>query len=82
MLLDEVSSSIDRECELVMLEIIRKEFEGYTVVAVTHRLDMVMGFDRVVVMDAGEMVEVGDPRVLAGERGSRFGELMNAARRI
>ncbi|RAH75408.1 putative ABC multidrug transporter [Aspergillus aculeatinus CBS 121060] len=80
LLLDEVSSSVDRQTERLMQEIIRTEFRAYTVIAVSHRLDMIMDFDRVVVMDRGEVVEVGDPVALK-ERGieSRFGELVIAA---
>lgn len=79
LLLDEVSSSVDRETEQIMQEIIRVEFRHYTVIAVSHRLEMIMDFDRVVVMDRGEVVEVGNPALLKGEAGSRFGELVAAA---
>ena len=75
LLLDEFSSSVDQETERVMQEIIRQEFKEYTVVAVSHRLDMIMDFDRVVVMDRGEVVEVGIPRNLAETEGTRFGDL-------
>lgn len=78
LLLDEVSSSVDRGTERVMQEVIRAEFRDYTVIAVSHRLDMIMDFDRVVVMDTGEIVEVGNPVVLAGEAGTRFGDLVRA----
>jgi ABC-type multidrug transport system fused ATPase/permease subunit len=78
LLLDEVSSSVDQATEKVMQEIIRTEFQGYTVVAVSHRLEMIMDFDKVVVMDQGSVVEIGVPRVLAEEAGSRFGELVRA----
>ncbi|KAK2611865.1 hypothetical protein N8I77_005186 [Diaporthe amygdali] len=78
LLLDEVSSSVDHETERVMQEIIKTEFKGYTVIAVSHRLDMIMDFDRVVVMDKGEVVEVGNPMVLAGDENSRFGDLVRA----
>ncbi|KAF7622110.1 multidrug resistance-associated protein [Aspergillus flavus] len=80
LLLDEVSSSVDRETERMMQEIIRAEFRHYTIIAVSHRLEMIMDFDRVVVMDRGEVVEVGNPAALK-ERGagSRFGELVAAA---
>lgn len=78
LLLDEVSSSVDHETERVMQAIIRAEFRDYTVVAVSHRLDMIIDFDRVVVMDTGEIIEVGNPMVLAGEEGTRFGELVSA----
>ncbi|KAK3331678.1 putative ABC multidrug transporter [Cercophora scortea] len=78
LLLDEVSSSVDYETERVMQEIIRVEFREYTVVAVSHRLEMILDFDRVVVMDTGEVVEVGNPRALAAGEGTRFGELVRA----
>lgn len=78
LLLDEVSSSVDHETERLMQEIIKKEFKQYTIIAVTHRLDMVMDFDRVVVMHTGEVVEVGNPVELAGQAQSRFGDLVRA----
>jgi ABC-type multidrug transport system fused ATPase/permease subunit len=78
LLLDEVSSSVDLETERAIQEIIRVEFINYTVVSVSHRLDMILGFDRVVVMDTGRIVEVGSPKVLAKDRGTRFGELWRA----
>ncbi|KAG6354150.1 hypothetical protein INS49_004754 [Diaporthe citri] len=78
LLLDEVSSSVDHETERLMQDIIKKEFKDYTIIAVSHRLDMIMDFDRVVVMDTGEVVEVGNPMELAGETESRFGDLVRA----
>lgn len=78
LLLDEVSSSVDHETERIMQEIIKAEFGNYTVVAVSHRLDMIMDFDRVIVMDKGEIVEVGNPMFLAKQQGTRFGELARA----
>lgn len=79
LLLDEVSSSVDVETERIMQQVIKTEFPKYTVVAVSHRLDMIMDFDRVVVMDTGEIVEVGNPMALAQEEGSRFGDLVKAS---
>ncbi|KAH4005276.1 hypothetical protein HBI13_005130 [Parastagonospora nodorum] len=81
LLLDEVSSSVDVQTERRMQEIIKKEFENYTVVAVSHRLDMVMDFDRVLVMDTGEIVETGNPIELAEAVESRFGDLVRAMRK-
>lgn len=78
LLLDEVSSNVDHETERVMQEIIRVEFRDYTVIAVSHRLDMIMDFDRVVVMDMGEIVEIGNPMALAREEGTKFGDLVRA----
>lgn len=75
LLLDEVSSSVDQDTERAMQKVIRDEFEGYTIVMVSHRLEAVMGFDRVVVMEKGEAVEEGRPGELVEREGGRFKEL-------
>ena len=75
LLLDEVSSSVDQDTDRAMQAVIQREFEGYTVVMISHRLDMVMGFDSVVIMDKGYVVESGPPKVLVETEGSRFREL-------
>lgn len=75
LLLDEFSSGVDYETERTMQKIIRQEFEAYTIIMVSHRLEMVMDFDTVVMMDAGSVVETGQPTILIERQGSRFREL-------
>ncbi|KAF2421108.1 ABC transporter [Tothia fuscella] len=75
LLLDEISSSVDQETDRMMHQIIKEEFEGYTIVMVSHRLDSVLDFDTVVIMDRGSIVESGAPRMLLQEEGSRFRDL-------
>ncbi|KAL2020583.1 hypothetical protein VTK56DRAFT_8171 [Thermocarpiscus australiensis] len=75
LLLDEVSSSVDQETDEAMQRVIGEEFAGYTIVMVSHRLGMVMGFDRVVVMEQGRIVETGRPGELVEQEGSKFREL-------
>ncbi|OAQ99680.1 hypothetical protein LLEC1_04113 [Akanthomyces lecanii] len=79
LLLDEVSSSVDIETERIMQDVMKREFTKYTIIAISHRLDMIMDFDKVVVMDNGEIVEVGSPVALAQEEQSRFGDLVKAS---
>ncbi|OHE95615.1 hypothetical protein CORC01_09047 [Colletotrichum orchidophilum] len=80
LLLDEVSSSVDRATDLVMHDIIRCEFKGYTIIMVSHRLDMVLDCDTVVVMDKGRVVEKGAPCALKDREGGMFRELWNSSR--
>lgn len=80
LLLDEVSSSVDVQTERVMQNIIETDFRRYTVIAVSHRLDTIMGFDRVVVMDTGRIVETGDPIKLAANADTWFSKLIAAAK--
>lgn len=75
LLLDEVSSSVDVDTDRKMQKMIEREFEGYTIVMVSHRLEMVMDFDRVLVIDKGTVMESGPPRELVAREGSRFKEL-------
>lgn len=76
LLLDEVSSSVDKVTDRAMQEIIKDEFEAYTIIMVSHRLEMVVDFfDSVVVLDKGVVVETGSPKDLINSPGSRFGEL-------
>ncbi|PYI02317.1 P-loop containing nucleoside triphosphate hydrolase protein [Aspergillus sclerotiicarbonarius CBS 121057] len=67
--LDEVSSSVDIETDRRMQEIIRKEFEGCTIIAVAHRLETIVDFDRVVVLSDGRVVESGPPPELLARDG-------------
>lgn len=75
LLLDEVSSSVDQETHRRMQKIIHEEFQGYTIIMVSHRLDVALDCDMVIVMDSGAIVETGSPKALIEEDGSRFGEL-------
>ncbi|KAM0563315.1 hypothetical protein ACHAPJ_001033 [Fusarium lateritium] len=70
LLLDEVNSSVDQNMEFIIKGIVEAEFDAYTVIAVSHRLDMIMDFDRVVVLNAGKITEIGNPRVLAQTEGT------------
>lgn len=82
LLLDEFTSSVDSESERVMLDVVRREFAGCTVIMIAHRLNMVVDVcDRVLVMDQGAVVEDGDPRVLREMEGTWFASLLEASPR-
>ena len=81
LILDEINSSVDRETEKTMQEIIWREFEGYTMIMISHQLDIVMECDKVLVMDKGQLVEEGSPRQLIKEESGRFKDLWAAGHR-
>ncbi|OAA72024.1 ABC transporter [Akanthomyces lecanii RCEF 1005] len=78
LVLDEYGSSLDIATDRLMQQIILREFSGYTIVMVSHRLEMVMEFDKVVVLDTGRIVEDGAPDELVEKNGSRFRDLWMA----
>ena len=75
LVLDEATSSVDTKTDSQVQETIFREFvqKGVTVITVAHRLDTVLGYDKILVLDAGKMVEFGTPSELL----SRDGYLRN-----
>ncbi|KAL5318920.1 hypothetical protein ACEPPN_013988 [Leptodophora sp. 'Broadleaf-Isolate-01'] len=74
-MMDELSSSIDVETDKLIQKVIRDEFADATVIVIAHRLETIMDFDMVVVVSAGRIVEVGEPRGLLEKGESVFKEL-------
>lgn len=58
--LDEATNALDAINEGVIIENLNKFFEGRTVVVVAHRLSTVKNADQIIVLDKGEIVEIGD----------------------
>ncbi|KAK7710055.1 hypothetical protein SLS63_013063 [Diaporthe eres] len=80
-LLDEATSSVDAGTDVLVQRVVREDFASYTVVSVAHRLETIVDFDRVVVLEKGCVAEEGCPRELLARPGSRFKELWDASRR-
>lgn len=59
LVLDEATSALDSEVEAAIQAALEKAMEGKTVVAIAHRLSTIARMDRIVVMDAGRIVEDG-----------------------
>ncbi|KAJ9150371.1 ABC multidrug transporter [Pleurostoma richardsiae] len=75
LLLDEVTSSTDAETERRMRKILEDEFSAYTVIMVTHRREMAMACDRVLVLSAGRVMEDGKPSDLLEREEGLFRKL-------
>ncbi|KAG5824345.1 hypothetical protein H9Q74_005558 [Fusarium xylarioides] len=62
---------VDQKTEETIKTVIESEFKDHTVVFITHRLDTIIDFDRVIVMDKGCVVELGEPKSLLAS-GAKF----------
>jgi ATP-binding cassette subfamily B multidrug efflux pump len=69
LLLDEATSALDSEVETAIQRSLYALMEGKTVVAIAHRLSTIAAMDRLVVMDQGRIVEVGDHATLLAQGG-------------
>ncbi|KAJ5701344.1 hypothetical protein N7488_008892 [Penicillium malachiteum] len=73
-ILDEATSNVDVVSDALMQRIIRAQFADCTILAVAHRLETIMDFDRIAVIKGGRLVEFDTPKALL-ERDSAFKEL-------
>ncbi|KAE9304113.1 ABC transporter C family member 10 [Phytophthora fragariae] len=76
LILDEAFSSVDQECDKRLLEVTEKEFASSTIFLITHRLDQVLGFDRIIVMQDGTLAECGAAEDLVTDPDSAFYEFL------
>ncbi len=69
MLLDEATSALDTESERLVQDALYKLMENRTTVVIAHRLSTIQNADKIVVLDAGRIVEVGSHSQLINHNG-------------
>ncbi|KAJ3116674.1 ATP-binding cassette, sub-B (MDR TAP), member 4, partial [Physocladia obscura] len=76
LLLDEATSALDSQSEAVVQEALDKVSIGRTTVVVAHRLSTIKDADVIVVLEKGEVVEIGTHQELLSRKG-RYNELVS-----
>jgi len=69
LIFDEATSALDTESEILVQEAIDRLLEGRTTFVIAHRLSTVQSADRILVLDDGEIREVGTHAELIGSNG-------------
>jgi ABC-type transport system involved in cytochrome bd biosynthesis fused ATPase/permease subunit len=77
-LLDEPFRGLSRDTRALLLDRARQHWAGATMICVTHDVSSTLSFPRVLVVEAGRIVEDGDPRALAADGASRYHALLAA----
>uniref|UniRef100_A0A8B9LYP1 ABC-type glutathione-S-conjugate transporter n=1 Tax=Astyanax mexicanus TaxID=7994 RepID=A0A8B9LYP1_ASTMX len=72
LVLDEATAAVDLETDNLIQSTIRTQFEDCTVLTIAHRLNTIMDYTRVIVMDNGYITEMDSPTNLIAQRGQFY----------
>ncbi|KAJ8716036.1 hypothetical protein PYW08_013321 [Mythimna loreyi] len=77
LVLDEATANVDPTTDALIQKSIRRHFSDCTVITVAHRLHTVADSDRVIVMEAGQIIECGHPHELLQDINGPFAKMVN-----
>ncbi|XP_011505353.1 PREDICTED: probable multidrug resistance-associated protein lethal(2)03659 [Ceratosolen solmsi marchali] len=77
LVLDEATANVDPKTDELIQTTIRKKFENCTVLTIAHRLNTVMDSDRILVMEAGMVVEFDHPHILLQKESGYLKSMVN-----
>ncbi|ESO87141.1 hypothetical protein LOTGIDRAFT_107213, partial [Lottia gigantea] len=72
LILDEATAAIDLETDDLIQATIKIEFESCTVLTIAHRLNTILDYDRIMVLDSGRIKELDDPHNLLRDENTVF----------
>ena len=79
LVLDEATASVDLETDDLIQTTIRKEFKDSTVLTIAHRLNTIMDYDRVMVLDQGNIAEFDTVNALLKNKVGIFHSMAKSA---
>ena len=79
-ILDEATASVDYNTDQILQHVIHSELQGRTVLTVAHRVETVLDYDRILVIDGGRVVEFNTPQSLLKAKSSCFAQIVQSGR--
>ncbi len=64
LILDEATASVDMATDALIQKTLREHFGKATILTIAHRLNTILDYDQIVVLEYGEVKEIGSPAAL------------------
>lgn len=75
--MDEATANVDPTTDAIIQTTIRREFKHSTVITIAHRLETILDYDRVMVLEAGRIVDFDTPEQLEARKNSYFSNVVH-----
>ena len=82
LVLDEATAAVDLETDALIQSTIRKEFHNCTILTIAHRLNTIMDYDKIMVLESGHLVEFDSPSNLLKDKKTIFYSMARDAKLI
>jgi len=74
-LLDEATAACDKETDEAIQRTVRSQFSTGTVITIAHRINTILDYDKIIVMEKGRVKEMGHPQDLINDSTTKFYQL-------
>uniref|UniRef100_A0A7S4RSI7 Uncharacterized protein n=1 Tax=Ditylum brightwellii TaxID=49249 RepID=A0A7S4RSI7_9STRA len=78
LVLDEATSAVDGSTDEFVQKMLRSQFRDTTLLTIAHRLNTVIDYDTVLVIEDGKVAELGSPKSLLENKDGKFTAMVNA----
>ncbi|XP_057458600.1 ABC transporter C family member 12-like isoform X2 [Lotus japonicus] len=78
LVLDEATAAVDVRTDALIQKTIRQEFQSCTMLIIAHRLNTIIDCDRILLLDAGRVLEYGSPEELLKNEESAFNKMVQS----
>ncbi|EYU19137.1 hypothetical protein MIMGU_mgv1a0001472mg, partial [Erythranthe guttata] len=78
LVLDEATAAVDVRTDALIQKTIREEFRSCTMLIIAHRLNTIIDCDKVLLLDAGQVVEFDSPETLLHRENSAFSKMVQS----
>ncbi len=78
LVMDEATANVDYETDLKIQKCLREDLKECTLLTIAHRLNTILDYDRILVLDDGRVVEFDSPDALLKKKNGYFAEMMKS----